>query len=444
VTRAAVLAETVAMPRPTLSEETRGAAPRSIGARTLFLVRQTLGLPEGVGVEDVVRRKTRAIGIVFAALVLVMLGTMGVVYRTVREQGEAEVENLRANTDRLVSSLDGELRAARAAVEAQREAWVAQRSELESARGAWEEQRSELEDERHALEEKIRVLESGDREALTELALVRRRLDDTGRTLALYDPVNLERSKLREVSRVEAAVVLIEARQTLRELGGERMLFIDESQRTPEEAFNLEGRGAPFRQDVTGSGFCVSADGWIISNAHVVFRGPAGGDGQIDLGSGFVLAPTVELAVVFSGRGERHPAELVRWERSEREDLALLKIEPFEGMPHLGGIDLDFPVPERGTEVFLLGFPLGRQVLQQGDVMLASTFRGIVSRQVDYYLQIDAAVHPGASGGPVIDGMGHVLGVVTGMQVADGQTQSSAIGYVIPIRELSGIWPPPE
>jgi hypothetical protein len=94
VIRAAMLAETVAMPRPTLTEEMRGAAPRSIGARTLFLVRQTLGLPDGVGVEDVVRRRTRAIGIVFAVLVLVMLGTMGVVYRTVREQGEAEVEKV--------------------------------------------------------------------------------------------------------------------------------------------------------------------------------------------------------------------------------------------------------------------------------------------------------------------------------------------------------------
>ena len=75
--------------------------------------------------------------------------------------------------------------------------------------------------------------------------------------------------------------------------------------------------------------------------------------------------------------------------------------------------------------------------------MLASTFRGIVSRTVDYYVQIDAAVHPGVSGGPVIDSKGRLVGVVTGMQTLDELSAASAIGYVIPIREVATVWPPP-
>ena len=74
--------------------------------------------------------------------------------------------------------------------------------------------------------------------------------------------------------------------------------------------------------------------------------------------------------------------------------------------------------------------------------MLASTFRGIVSRRVGPYLQVDAAVHPGNSGGPVIDGQGNILGVVTGMQILADGSGSSAIGYVIPVEDLDDVWPP--
>jgi S1-C subfamily serine protease len=91
----------------------------------------------------------------------------------------------------------------------------------------------------------------------------------------------------------------------------------------------------------------------------------------------------------------------------------------------------------------LLGFPLGKRALQEGGIMRASTFRGIVSRVLDSYLQVDAAVHPGNSGGPLIDGQGHLHGVVVGMQVAEDGVGSSAMGFVIPIAHAISIWPPP-
>ncbi|MEE9125973.1 MAG: serine protease, partial [Planctomycetota bacterium] len=99
--------------------------------------------------------------------------------------------------------------------------------------------------------------------------------------------------------------------------------------------------------------------------------------------------------------------------------------------------------PTLGTEVFVLGFPLGMKALQEGERVIASTFRGIISRSVGSYLQTDAAVHPGNSGGPLIDGHGRVLGVVVGMQRAGRDGASSAMGFIIPIREARKLWPRP-
>ena len=238
-------------------------------------------------------------------------------------------------------------------------------------------------------------------------------------------------------------MVLIEARQLLVDDETGKTLYVDSDETSPSFlSFNLEERGEPFSRVATGSGFCISDDGWVVTNAHVVFE--KRDKSPIDLGDGRVVTPRTELAVVFSGQEKRRPARVVRVSNEEKEDLALLKIEPFDEMPHLGGFDLGVSRPQRGTEVFLLGFPLGTSVLQEGDKVIASAFRGIISRGVDYYLQVDAAVHPGASGGPVIDGAGRLIGVVVGMQGVSRDTDSSAIGYVIPIGEASKIWPPPE
>ena len=161
------------------------------------------------------------------------------------------------------------------------------------------------------------------------------------------------------------------------------------------------------------------------------------------MGPDVELEARIKLRVVFSGESQRHEAELIKWVSDGREDLALLKIEPFQGMPFLEPPLLNAPPPLRGTEVYLIGFPLGKRVFHQGDTMLASTFKGVLSRVLDEYLQVDAAVHPGASGGPLIDGHGRLLGVVVGMQATDDRASSSAIGYIIPIHSLGLVWPPP-
>ena len=83
-----------------------------------------------------------------------------------------------------------------------------------------------------------------------------------------------------------------------------------------------------------------------------------------------------------------------------------------------------------------------RRLTKDDENVVGSAFRGILSRLVGTWLQVDAAVHPGNSGGPLTDREGRVVGVVTAVQrTPDGQITPS-MGYVIPIRALDKIWPP--
>ena len=81
-------------------------------------------------------------------------------------------------------------------------------------------------------------------------------------------------------------------------------------------------------------------------------------------------------------------------------------------------------------------------MLQDGDRVVASAFKGILSREVGEYLQIDASVHPGNSGGPVTDKHGHVVGIVSRVQNTPGGQLANSIGYVIPISHAELVWPP--
>ena len=82
------------------------------------------------------------------------------------------------------------------------------------------------------------------------------------------------------------------------------------------------------------------------------------------------------------------------------------------------------------------GFPLGKSAIQDGDLVTASSFRGILSRQAGPWIQVDAAVHPGNSGGPLTDANGSVIGVVTRVQRIDDSAIAPDMGYAIPIAKV--------
>lgn len=427
------LAETRAVSRDAAID----SASRSLGATAMRSVKRALGI-ERHAIEELVatsqRRSARAIGLVALAIVAIV----ALVLWQFRVQERQEIERLRAENEALRENLELKLAKNQALADELRLRIAAAGEESSAARAEFDAFLGGLLLERTALEQRFDRLESEGFSSASERATLRGQLDETSRRLALFDPVTLNESTLLEVGRVRSSVCLIEASLTWREESTQTTLFLDSDQRG-RVLLNLEGRGEPFAQESTGSGFCVSPEGWIVTNAHVAEADEEITPLEIE---DFVLVPHVELHVVFSGDETRRKAVLWDVAYDDRDDLALIKIEPFEGLAYLDDFSLDVPRPTEGSAVFLLGFPLGTHALQEGDKVIASTFKGILSRFVDPYLQVDAGVHPGNSGGPISDAQGRVLGIVTAGQRTPDDGIAYTIGYAIPIDRLSRIWPP--
>lgn len=153
--------------------------------------------------------------------------------------------------------------------------------------------------------------------------------------------------------------------------------------------------------DGVGSGVVVSPDGWILTAAHVV----SGQDG----------------VKVHVRDGTSVPARVVALD--SRQDVALLRADgerwaclPFAATP-----------AEVGTELYAIGSPLG-------EALEFSVSKGIVSgaRRVGdvRFLQTDASLNPGNSGGPLVDLSGHLLAVVSWKVAGEGV---EGLGFGVPV-----------
>ncbi len=152
-----------------------------------------------------------------------------------------------------------------------------------------------------------------------------------------------------------------------------------------------------------GSGFLISAPGYVLTNQHVVGKN--------------------REVIVIAGKQERR-AVVVR--SHPGRDVALLRLEQgFDSEPlHIDANDVSL-----GEEIYVVGTPLDERL----DFSIS---RGIISarRILDErnYYQTDAAVNPGNSGGPVFNRSGNVIGItVAGLFTRDGASRN--INYVIPI-----------
>jgi putative serine protease PepD len=158
----------------------------------------------------------------------------------------------------------------------------------------------------------------------------------------------------------------------------------------------------------TGSGFVVSSDGLIVTNAHVV-------DG----------ATRVQVKIGTSS-GARS-AEVVGVDASR--DLALLKVDA----SNLKALSLgDASSVSVGDATYAIGNPYGL------DHTLTTGIVSALNRQLQApdgatitgAIQTDAALNPGNSGGPLLDGSGRVIGV--NAQIASGSGGNVGIGFAIP------------
>ena len=152
----------------------------------------------------------------------------------------------------------------------------------------------------------------------------------------------------------------------------------------PGGQFNIQPRVVPSRG--VGSGFIVSPDGYIVTNAHVV-------DG----------AKTV--TVKLTDRRE-FTAKVVGADK--RTDIALLKIDAKKPLPAL---DLSNPPPaKQGEWVIAIGSPFGFENSVSAGIV-SGVHRALPGGQMTPFIQTDVAVNPGNSGGPLLNAAGQVVGV---------------------------------
>jgi S1-C subfamily serine protease len=174
-----------------------------------------------------------------------------------------------------------------------------------------------------------------------------------------------------------------------------------------------------------GSGFVISDDGEIITNAHVV---TSGGENN----GGGEPSEAEQVYVEFSDRN-RVEADVLGFDPDA--DVALIKVDP--GDLDLHALELsdrdDFAV---GEPVAAIGSPFGEeQSLSIG--VISATDRSIQSLSqftVDNAIQTDASINPGNSGGPLLDGEGKVIGINQQIESASGT--NSGVGFAIPVSAI--------
>ncbi len=161
-------------------------------------------------------------------------------------------------------------------------------------------------------------------------------------------------------------------------------------------------RGTASPDILIGSGFFVDPSGLVLTNEHVI-------DAALEPGT-----PTTRVSIRMPGsKGERIPAKVLGWDKNH--DLALLKVE-FH--PDYVFQFSNKGIPQPGQRLQALGSPGGLEsTLTEG---IVSALKRPLLPMGDVF-QVDVAVNPGNSGGPLVDSSGKVVGIVfAGIQEFQG------------------------
>lgn len=214
------------------------------------------------------------------------------------------------------------------------------------------------------------------------------------------------------VERINPAVVNIDATTIGRDPRSRRNRVLPES---PGQLDGPNDLGPRFQLDAPrrgeGSGFIIDADGSILTNNHVIDRAER---------------ITVKLA-----DGRRLRAHVIGSDPDT--DIALIKVDGRGGLPvaPLG----DSSTLRMGEWVVAIGDPLGYEHSVTVGVV-SYIGRKLFDASLDSYIQTDAAINFGNSGGPLINARGEVIGINAAISA-----RGSSIGFAVPINLASSILP---
>ncbi len=161
-----------------------------------------------------------------------------------------------------------------------------------------------------------------------------------------------------------------------------------------------------FTADALGSGFLISAEGYILTNHHV-----AGDVGRVR---------------IHWSDGSDTVGEVVRANR--KRDVALVKTTPPKGVAPLA---IRYTPVQLGETIYAIGTPREKEFFGTLTRGIVSTVRRVIDGQG--YIQSDVAVTHGNSGGPLLDEKGWIVGIAQSVYEPDGIGQN--INFFIPIEE---------
>ncbi|MGD0091938.1 MAG: DegQ family serine endoprotease [Planctomycetota bacterium] len=257
---------------------------------------------------------------------------------------------------------------------------------------------------------------------------------ETGKALAAREALTGERFKVAEqvsqafqdvAKAVGPSVVNIESSRTMKTMS----LRHHGMAQPPEEGdfrgflgddlfknfFDMPGQAAPdqrFEQRGMGSGLIVSADGYVLTNNHVV-------------------SDADNIEVKLSG-GKNYPAKVVGTDR--KTDLAVLKIDAKDLIPAQLGNSDNIQI---GEWVLAIGNPFNLDHTVTQGIVSAKGRSNVGITDYEDFLQTDAAINPGNSGGPLVNLHGEVIGINTAIA---SQTGSFAgVGFAIPINRAKAV-----
>ncbi len=180
-----------------------------------------------------------------------------------------------------------------------------------------------------------------------------------------------------------------------------------------------QGGGQPQTRQAQslGSGFIISSDGYIVTNNHVVSAGAEG-------------ASVEQITVTLTNR-EEYTAKLVG--RDAATDIAVLKIEPKKSLPFVKFGDSS--KARVGDWVVAIGNPFALSGTVTAGII--SAVHRSTGAAYDKFIQTDASINQGNSGGPMFDMRGNVIGINS--QILSPSGGNVGIGFAIPSEQAAPI-----
>jgi serine protease Do len=174
----------------------------------------------------------------------------------------------------------------------------------------------------------------------------------------------------------------------------------------------LDGPRRDMKTRALGSGFIVDRGGYIITNFHVVEK-----------------ADTINVRLA---SGDEYKAKVIG--KDEGTDIAVVKIESKKELPMVSLGNSDGMVP--GDWVLAIGSPFGLEQTLTAGIISATGRSGYSNFQ--RFLQTDAAINQGNSGGPLVNMRGEVIGVNTAILTPSGA--SAGVGFALPSNTAANVY----